>query len=251
MIRLRDYQERFVSGVQASFLEYTKVLGVMPTGAGKTIAFASLLQNYNRTLVLAHIEELIDQAVDKIKTVTGLNVSVEMGERTSLDTDVVVASIQSMFRRKEQFDRNQFDLIICDEAHYSLSPTWQSVLRYFADARNVEMLGRLKSYGLQMSLSEKKLQAAGDSLKGLSIVISGTFSKFSRDEYKAMIEQNGGKNTGSVSAKTSFILAGENMGPEKLKKAESLGVKLINEDEFLSMLGNTGSTEQEFTGTLF
>jgi len=131
MIRLRDYQERFVSGVQASFLEYTKVLGVMPTGAGKTIAFASLLQNYNRTLVLAHIEELIDQAVDKIKTVTGLNVSVEMGERTSLDTDVVVASIQSMFRRKEQFDRNQFDLIICDEAHYSLSPTWQSVLRYF------------------------------------------------------------------------------------------------------------------------
>ena len=94
----------------------------------------------------------------------------------------------------------------------------------------------LKEYGLQMTLSDDKLQAMGTSLTGLSIVISGTFIHHSRDEYKAMIEQHGGKNVGSVSAKTSFILAGENMGPEKLKKAESLGVKLMNEDDFLSLL---------------
>jgi len=87
-----------------------------------------------------------------------------------------------------------------------------------------------------MSLSEEKLQAHGNTLTGLSIVISGTFSQHSRDEYKAMIEQQGGKNSGSVSAKTSFILAGENMGPEKLKKAEKLGVKLVDENTFLNMI---------------
>jgi DNA ligase (NAD+) len=88
----------------------------------------------------------------------------------------------------------------------------------------------------------------------LSIVISGTFSKHSRDEYKTIIEQNGGKNAGSVSAKTSFILAGENMGPEKLKKAENLGVKLVTETEFLAMIGNETEKpkpQQGFTGTLF
>jgi len=114
----------------------------------------------------------------------------------------------------------------------------QSVVAYFSDSQNVEMLNRLKEYGLQMTLSEEKLQAHSTTLTGLSIVISGTFAKHSRDEYKTMIEMNGGKNVGSVSAKTSFILAGENMGPEKLKKAEKLGVKLVDEDEFLSMIGD-------------
>jgi DNA ligase (NAD+) len=82
-------------------------------------------------------------------------------------------------------------------------------------------------------------------------VISGTFSFHSRDEYKNLIEQNGGKNVGSVSSKTSYILAGENMGPEKLKKAESLGVQLINEADFLKMIGDENPSKQEFTGTLF
>ena len=112
----------------------------------------------------------------------------------------------------------------------------QSVVQYFSDEENLKTVRLLKEYGLQMTLSEDKLQAMGTSLTGLSIVISGTFIHHSRDEYKAMIEQHGGKNVGSVSAKTSFILAGENMGPEKLKKAESLGVKLMNEDDFLSLL---------------
>ena len=118
-----------------------------------------------------------------------------------------------------------------------------SVVQYFSDSQNIEMLSQLKTAGLQMSLSEEKLQAHGDALAGLYIVISGTFAKHSRDEYKALIEMNGGKNVGSVSAKTSFILAGENMGPEKLKKAENLGVKIIDETMFLAMISEKESEE--------
>jgi DNA ligase (NAD+) len=125
------------------------------------------------------------------------------------------------------------ELVAVDEIGERIA---QSVVRYFADSTNVEMVSRLKSVGLQMSLSEEKLQAHGDALAGLTFVISGTFSQHSRDEYKTMIEMNGGKNVGSVSAKTSYILAGENMGPEKLKKAEKLGVKLLDEVTFLKMI---------------
>lgn len=114
----------------------------------------------------------------------------------------------------------------------------QSVVTYFAESANIETINKLRAFGLQMALSEDKLQAHSTKLNGLSIVISGTFTEHSRDEYKTMIEMNGGKNVGSVSAKTSFILAGENMGPEKLKKAEKLGVKLMNETEFLALLTN-------------
>ncbi len=132
------------------------------------------------------------------------------------------------------------DLVAVDEIGERIA---QSVVQYFSDSLNVETVSRLKSAGLQMSLSEEKLLSHGDALIGLSVVISGTFAKHSRDEYKAMIEMNGGKNVGSVSAKTSFILAGENMGPEKLKKAENLGVKIIDEDTFLSMISETKSEE--------
>lgn len=111
-----------------------------------------------------------------------------------------------------------------------------SVRSYFADERNVVLVDRLKAYGLQMAASEEVLAARSEKLKGLSIVISGTFSLHSRDEYKAMIEQHGGKNSGSVSGKTDYILAGENMGPAKLEKAAKLGVKIMNEVEFLTML---------------
>ncbi len=85
-------------------------------------------------------------------------------------------------------------------------------------------------------LSEEVLSQKTNKLEGLSIVISGTFEKHSRDEYKGMIEQNGGKNSGSISGKTDYMLAGENMGPAKLDKANKLGVKIINEDDFLSMI---------------
>ena len=112
----------------------------------------------------------------------------------------------------------------------------KSVISYFHTPENVEIVERLRAYGLQMSLSDEQMSSATNILAGKSIVISGVFQKHSRDEYKAMIEQNGGKNTGSISAKTSMVLAGENMGPAKLQKAEKLGVRIINEDEFLEMI---------------
>ena len=113
----------------------------------------------------------------------------------------------------------------------------KSVITYFHTPENQEIVERLRGYGLQMSLSEEQLASATDILAGKTIVISGVFQKHSRDEYKAMIEQNGGKNTGSIRAKTSMVLAGENMGPAKLQKAEKLGIRIINEDEFLEMIG--------------
>ena len=111
----------------------------------------------------------------------------------------------------------------------------ENIVAYFNDIRNLEILERLRQAGLQFE-GEAVEGPQSDKLAGMSIVISGTFSHHSRDEYKAMIEAHGGKNVGSVSKKTSFILAGENMGPEKRKKAESFNVKLITEDEFLEMI---------------
>ena len=148
--------------------------------------------------------------------------------------ETIAKKLAFAFKNIEALEKATFEeLITVDEIGERIA---QSVVAYFADNQNVETLERLKTFGLQMSLSEEKLQAHGDALAGLSIVISGTFSQHSRDEYKVMIEMNGGKNVGSVSAKTSFILAGENMGPEKLKKAEKLGVKLLTETEFLAMI---------------
>ena len=111
----------------------------------------------------------------------------------------------------------------------------ENIVKYFDDIRNLEILARLRQAGLQFE-GEAASEPTSDILAGMSIVISGTFMHHSRDEYKALIETHGGKNSGSVSKKTSFILAGENMGPEKRKKAEELGIRLINEDEFLEMI---------------
>ena len=112
----------------------------------------------------------------------------------------------------------------------------QSVIDFFADERNRNMIDRLKEYGLQMALQEDAPATRSEKLNGLAFVISGTFTRHSRDEYKAMIEQNGGKNTGSISGKTDYLLAGANMGPAKLAKAEKMGIKIINEEEFLNIL---------------
>lgn len=109
-----------------------------------------------------------------------------------------------------------------------------NIIAYFADERNREIIRRLQDAGLQMQGQE--VEVVSQALAGQSIVISGTFAQHSRDEYKAMIEAHGGKNVGSVSKKTSFILAGENMGPEKQKKAEALGIPLMTEEEFLYKL---------------
>lgn len=112
----------------------------------------------------------------------------------------------------------------------------KSVITYFANPVNREIVSRLRGYGLQMSLSEEQIQSAGNKLEGNSIVISGVFARHSRDEYKRIIEENGGKNVGSISGKTSFILAGDNMGPAKLQKAEKLGVPIVDEETFLSII---------------
>lgn len=123
----------------------------------------------------------------------------------------------------------------------------KSVIAYFHNPVNQNIVERLRSYGLQMQLSEEQINGASDKLAGKSIVISGVFAKHSRDEYKALIEQHGGKNVGSISGKTSFILAGDNMGPSKLQKAEKLGIPLVNEDDFLDMIGGdvVAATENE------
>jgi DNA ligase (NAD+) len=113
----------------------------------------------------------------------------------------------------------------------------QSMCRFFREAPNKEVLERLQEKGLNFKLSEEALSGISDKLKGLTFVISGKFNRISRDDLKKRIEQNGGKSVGSVSGKTSYLVAGEEMGPEKLKKAEKLGVKIIGEDEFLVMLG--------------
>ena len=112
----------------------------------------------------------------------------------------------------------------------------QSLVDYFAKEANLTLIRRLASYGLQMERAEEEAGARSEKLKGQIIVISGTFAHHSRDEYKALIEQHGGKNSGSISGKTSFILAGENMGPAKMEKAAQLGIRLLNEDEFLKLL---------------
>ena len=112
----------------------------------------------------------------------------------------------------------------------------ENIVKYFEDIRNIEILDRLRKAGLQMEGESLQPSAISHQLDGMSIVISGTFSQHSRDEYKALIEAHGGKNVGSVSKKTSFILAGENMGPEKRKKAEDLGIRLMTEDEFLELV---------------
>lgn len=128
---------------------------------------------------------------------------------------------------------NKEELLQIDEVGETIA---ESIITHFSNAQNKEILERLKNAGLQFSLSEEAMAKAGDKLKGFTFVISGVFAKHSRDQLKEMIEQNGGKNSGSISGKTSYLLAGDNMGPEKLKKAQSLGVKIISEDDFIAML---------------
>lgn len=148
--------------------------------------------------------------------------------------ETVAKRLVSAFHSMDQLEHASFEeLTAVDEIGERIA---QSIIVYFADDRNRTLVNRLKEYGLQMSVAEEKLANRSEKLKGLSIVISGTFAKHSRDEYKAMIEQHGGKNSGSVSGKTDYILAGDNMGPAKLEKAAKLGVKIINEDEFLNMI---------------
>ena len=112
----------------------------------------------------------------------------------------------------------------------------ESVRAYFSNPKNVQLIERLKEKGLQMQIDEASLANRSDKLSGLSIIISGTFEKNSRDDLKKMIEQNGGKNVSSISKNTNYLLAGSNIGPSKLEKAEKLNIPIISEDDFLKMI---------------
>lgn len=114
----------------------------------------------------------------------------------------------------------------------------RSVIDFFSNERNVSIIDRLRTAGVTMELSAEQLEGQTDKLAGKSIVISGVFTRHSRDEYKALIEKHGGKNVASISSKTTFVLAGENMGPAKLEKANKLGIEIINEEQFLEMINN-------------
>lgn len=148
--------------------------------------------------------------------------------------ETVAKRLSTAFHTIEELENAPFEALV--ETNEIGDRIARSIVDYFANEKNRELVARLKSYGLQLAVSEEKLANRTEKLAGSTFVISGTFTKHSRDEYKAMIEQHGGKNSGSVSAKTHYILAGDNMGPAKLEKAQKLGVKIINEDDFLNML---------------
>jgi DNA ligase (NAD+) len=150
-----------------------------------------------------------------------------VGETTAKKIARKVKNIDALIHAVEE------DLIHIDEVGEVIA---KSIAAYFSDKENKQMIERLKAYGLQFQLSEEQLENTTDKLGNKTFVISGVFQKHSRDELKDLIEKNGGKNTGSISGKTNYVLAGDNMGPEKLKKAEKLGVTIISEDEFLKMI---------------
>ena len=148
--------------------------------------------------------------------------------------ETVAKKIAKSFNSIEELENADLEkLTSIDEIGEKIA---QSILIYFSSPLNVNLIERLKSAGLQLYRKEEDLNEYTDKLAGQSIVISGVFTHHSRDEYKDLIEKNGGKNVGSISTKTSFILAGENMGPSKLEKAHKLGIKIISEDEFLTLI---------------
>lgn len=149
--------------------------------------------------------------------------------------ETVAKKVAKAFRSIDALAAANLDALIhVDEIGLKIA---QSIISYFADEKNRELVERLRSAGLKLEADEEDLSGHTDILQGKSIVISGVFSRHSRDEYKELIEKHGGKNVGGISKKTSFILAGDNMGPSKLEKARSLGIAIIDENEFLSMIG--------------
>ncbi|HRS24599.1 MAG TPA: NAD-dependent DNA ligase LigA [Paludibacteraceae bacterium] len=171
-------------------------------------------------------------SIEKSKEVPFERVLFALGIRFVGET--VAKKLAYAFKSIEALQQADYeDLIQVEEIGDKIA---QSVRQYFSDPKNLEIINRLKAAGVQMSLNDDKSKRKGNELEGKSVVISGTFKYHSREEYKDLIEAHGGKNVGSVSSKTSFILAGENMGPEKLKKAQNLGIELIDENKFLSMI---------------
>ncbi len=176
--------------------------------------------------------ENIIAGIEKSKEVPYERVLFALGIRFVGET--VAKKIARAFPTIDMLENATLDDLICvDEIGEKIA---QSIIRYFSEEKNRTFVSRLREAGLQMEVSGEDLEGRTDRLQGQTIVVSGVFSRHSRDEYKSLIEKHGGKNSGSVSKKTGFILAGENMGPSKLEKAKKLGIPVVSEDEFLAMI---------------
>lgn len=171
------------------------------------------------------------QSIEESKTVPFQRVLYALGIRYVGET--VAKTIADNYPSIDELMNASFDdLIAIDEIGERIA---QSIIDYFKDKRNIKIIDKLKNAGVQLTKDDSKVKH-GDKLKGLNIVISGTFKNYSRDELKELIEINGGKNTSSISSNTNYLLAGENIGPKKLEKANKLNIQIINEDNFLQML---------------
>lgn len=172
------------------------------------------------------------EGVENSKTVAFERVLFAIGIRFVGET--VAKKLATAFGSIDAIMQADFDaLIAVEEIGEKIA---NSILEFFSDPVNRELIEKLKAAGLQMEMVKK--EATSNKLEGMSFVVSGVFSAFSRDELKLLIETNGGKNVGSISAKTNFVVAGENMGPSKLKKANDLGIRILSEDEFIAMINN-------------
>lgn len=176
--------------------------------------------------------ENIIQGIERSKEVPYERVLFALGIRFVGET--VAKKVAKAFRSIEALaSANLDDLIHVDEIGEKIAG---SIIQYFANEKNRILVERLRQSGLKLEADEEDLSGYSDKLKGMSIVISGVFARHSRDEYKALIKKHGGKNVGSISKKTSFILAGDNMGPSKLEKAQQLNIPIKDENEFLAMI---------------
>jgi len=207
--------------------------------------------NFERLIGLEKTYESTEEKKEKKisfreKTVTNILNGLQASKNVSFDRvlyalgirfvgEIVAKKLTAHFISAENLMHADFnELVEVEEIGEKIA---QSILTWFADPKNVEIISKLKEAGIQFSLDQSLVTRLSDKLSGSTFVVSGVFKNFSRDELKKTIEAHGGKNIGSISSKTSFLLAGENMGPEKRKKAEKLGVPIITEAEFTDMLG--------------
>jgi DNA ligase (NAD+) len=186
---------------------------------------------------LVALDRMADKSANNL--LQGLKASVEIPFERVLFAlgirfvgETVAKKLAKFFKNIESIQSASYDeLIQVDEIGERIAI---SVQQFFSDDANLMLINRLKEAGLQFSIVEKEGVTA--LLEGKSFVVSGVFTSFSRDEIKELIELNGGKNVSAISAKTDFVLAGDNMGPAKLKKAESLGITILSEDAFIQLL---------------
>ncbi len=205
---------------------------------------AGLIQNY-ADLYTLKIEQLLPLERMAQKSAENLVAGVEKSKEIPFERvlfalgirfvgETVAKKLAKHYKSIEALQfATQMELIMVDEIGEKIA---ESVVEFFSKQENLVIINRLKSYGVQLQLSEESLQGQTDLLQGKTFVVSGVFEKVSRNELKKMIEDNGGKVSGSISSKTSFVVAGDNMGPSKKEKAESLGVPIISEDAFLGMV---------------